>query len=255
MDWFRKWFNTPEYLELYSHRNSHDARLVASLVYRSLKLPAGSKVLDLACGNGRHSVFFAKQDYHVYGIDLSRFLITEAKKKLKGEFSAYRKNLSFQIRDMRDLRYKNEFDLVVNLFSSFGYFESDSENWKVIKSVSASLKPGGHFFFDYLNSVFLRKHLVTYDIKQRNRNTVVQVREIKDNSVIKSIVIIRNKARSAAPEITQFKEKIKLYTLEDFERVFGSNGLKIEKVFGDYHGGRFSRNSSGRLIILAKKES
>lgn len=255
MDWFRKWFNTPEYLDLYSHRNSHDARLVASLVYRSLKLPEKSKVLDLACGNGRHSVYFAKQGYKVLGIDLSKYLISEAKKKLKNDYPEYRNNLSFQIRDMRDIDHKGEFDLVVNLFSSFGYFDSDGENWKVIKSVSGSLKPNGHFFFDYLNSEYLRKHLVTYDVKQRNRIAMVQVREIKSNSVVKSIIIIRNKLRSAAPEISQFQEKIKLYTLDDFERIFNLNRLKIEKLYGDYHGGRYRRSSSGRLIILARKES
>jgi SAM-dependent methyltransferase len=253
MEWYKKWFNTPEYLELYSHRNSHDARLIASLVYRTLKLPEGSKVLDLACGNGRHSVYFARQDYRVLGMDLSKYLITEARKKLKEEYSQHKHNLSFQIRDMRDIRHKNEFDLVVNLFSSFGYFESDNENWKVIKSVAGSLVEGGYFFFDYLNSDYLRKHLVSYDVKQRNRNTMVQVREIKDNTVVKNIIMIRSKPRAAAPEILQYQERIKLYTLEDFERVFEMYGLDILRVFGDYHGGRYRKSSSGRLIILAKK--
>ncbi len=255
MDWFKKWFNAPEYLELYSHRNSHDAAQIASLVYRSIKLPENSKVLDLACGNGRHSVFFAKQGYQVLGIDLSRYLISEAKKKLRNEHSKYKDNLKFQIRDMREIGHKSEFDLVVNLFSSFGYFESDSENWKVIKSVSSSLKPGGYFFFDYLNSEHLRKHLAVYDVKQRNRNVMVQVREIKGNSVVKHIIIVRSKTRASAPEVIRFTEKIKLYTLEDFEKFFGAYGLKIMRVFGDYQGGRFKKSSSARLIILARKET
>jgi SAM-dependent methyltransferase len=254
VDWYKKWFSTPEYLELYSHRDSNDARLIASFVYRLLKLPENSKVLDLACGNGRHSVYFARQGYRVTGVDLSRFLINEAKKKLKSDYSQYAANLDFRIKDMRRLDYKNRFDLVVNLFSSFGYFTSDSENWKVIKNISASLKSGGHFFFDYLNSDFLRKHLVTYDVRKRNRNTMIQVREIKDNSVIKNIIIIRNKPGAGGHEVLRFKEKIKLYTLDDFEKVFDANGLRILKLFGDYHGGRFRKNSSGRLIILAQKQ-
>lgn len=252
--WFKKWFGTKEYLELYNHRNTKDAAKIAGLITRRLKLPKGSKVLDLACGNGRHSVYFAAKGYNVLGLDLSDYLICQAKNKLKGEYSRYKNRLKFEIRDMRNITHRSEFDLVVNLFSSFGYFERDSENFKVIKSIAGSLKPKGYFFFDFLNAEYLKKNLVHSDISKRNHKVLLQVREIKNNSVYKSIYIIKNNPEGKAPAVSSFTEMIKLYTLSDFKKVFAKNGLKILNLYGDYSGRKFEVNKSERLIILAHKD-
>jgi SAM-dependent methyltransferase len=253
-NWYKKWFSTPDYLELYKHRNSQDAAEIAGLITRTLKTAKGQRVLDLACGNGRHSLIFASKGFNVLGIDLSAYLIGEARKKLNTDYRKYRKNLDFEIGDMRDISHKNEFDLVVNLFSSFGYFEKDSENFKVIKSISRSLKKGGYFFFDFLNADHLKKHIKLFDVSVRNHNVVMQVREIKGNAVYKSIIITRNNPKGKTPVVNRFNEMIKLYTLRDFSKVFTKYGLNIIKTFGDYKGSRFSLKNSERLIILAQKK-
>lgn len=253
--WFKKWFGTKEYLEIYDHRNNKDAAKIAGLITRKLKLPKSSKVLDLACGNGRHSVYFAAKGFNVLGIDLSEYLISQAKKKIKGEFSKYKNRLKFEIKDMRNINHSNEFDLVVNLFSSFGYFESDAENFKVIKSISNSLKPKGYFFIDFLNAVYLRKNLVHTNITFRNHNVILQVREIKNNSVCKSIYIIKNNRNGYSPTLNNYTEMIKLYTLTDFKKVFSKNGLKLLNTYGDYSGRKFDVNKSERLIMLAQKSA
>ena len=253
-DWYKKWFGTKEYLELYKHRNSKDASKISGLITRTLKLPKGAKVLDVACGNGRHSLILASKGYDVLGIDLSDYLINEANKKLRTEYKKQKDHLRFEIRDMRDLDHKNEFDLAVNLFSSFGYFVKDSENFKVFKSISKALKPGGFFFFDFLNEALLRKNIVPFDISERNHNTVVQVRDIRDNAVYKTIYIISNNTKGKAPIVNRYNEMIKLYSLEDFRKSFRKYGLKVIKTFGDYSGNNFNRHSSERLIILAQKK-
>ncbi|MEO8513319.1 MAG: class I SAM-dependent methyltransferase [Ignavibacteria bacterium] len=253
-NWYKKWFSTKDYLELYKHRNSRDAAQIAGLITKTLKIPKGSKVLDLACGNGRHSLYFAKKGLDVLGIDLSEYLIGEAKKKLNTDYKKYKDNLHFEIRDMRNIAHTNEFDLVVNLFSSFGYFEKDSENFKVINSISKSLKKGGYFFFDFLNGDYLRKHLKPFDVSIRNHKVVLQVREIKGNAVYKSIVITGNNPKGRTPKVCKFHEMIKLYNLPDFRKVFAKNGLSIIKTFGDYTGSKFNVKSSQRLIILAQKK-
>lgn len=252
-NWYKKWFSTKEYLELYKHRNSTDAAKIAGLIFRTLKLKKGSKVLDVACGNGRHSLIFASKGYNVLGIDLSAFLISEAVKKLKTDYRKQNKLLKFEIRDMRSIQHKNEFDLAVNLFSSFGYFEKDSENFKVFRSISNSLKQGGYFFFDYLNKDNLVKNLVPFDIKKRNRNVIIQVREIKNNAVYKKIYIIKNNKSKNSPAINEFSEMIKLYSLAMVKEAMKEAGMKIIKTFGDYSGSRYNRNSSERMIILAQK--
>ena len=253
-NWYKKWFGTKDYLELYKHRNDKDAAQIAGLLTRSVKLPKGAKVMDLASGNGRHSLIFAKKGFNVTGIDLSKYLIGEAKKKLKGDYKKFSGKLKFEIGDMRDIAHKNEFDLVVNLFSSFGYFEKDSENFKVIKSISRSLKKGGYFFFDYLNAEYLRNHLKPFDMSMRNHNVIFQVREIKANAVYKSIIIVKNDKSAKSPLVCKFHEMVKLYNLADYKKVFTKYGLKIVKTFGDYSGSKFSASGSNRLIILAQKK-
>jgi cyclopropane fatty-acyl-phospholipid synthase-like methyltransferase len=253
-NWFKAWFNSRHYLELYSHRDSNDARKIVSLITKNIKLPKGSRVLDLACGNGRHSILFARKGFSVLGIDLSPYLISEARKKLNSDYLSHKNNLKFEINDMRKINHKNEFDLVVNLFSSFGYFDKDSENFKVIKNVSDSLKRGGYFFFDFLNAAHLQKSLIPFDIKKRNHNIIILVREINNGFVKKNIIIIENNPGSDYSLVSDFYEKIKLYSINDFMKIFNKYGLEIVKTFGDYKGSRFNPAKSERLIILAKKK-
>ena len=153
--WYKVWFNNPEYLALYKHRDDNDARKIISLLFNNIVKVKNGKCLDLACGNGRHSVLFARKGYNVTGLDLSPYLIEQAEKRRKKEYKSQKDKLRFVIKDMRNIGIKNEFNLVVNLFSSFGYFEKKSENFKVIKEVSASLKNGGFFLFDFLNKQYL----------------------------------------------------------------------------------------------------
>lgn len=253
-NWFKNWFNSQLYLDLYKHRDNKDAKKIVSLITKNISLPKSSKVLDLACGNGRHSVLFAKKGYKVTGVDLSEYLIRQARNLLKSDYSESRSNLEFEIRDMRHISYRNKFDLVVNLFSSFGYFDKDSENFSVIKGISKSLKKNGYFFLDFLNADFLSANLVPFDISTRNDYVIIQVRNIKSGFVTKQIFFIRNSgSKKSAPLINNYFEKIRLYSLEDFRKMFKKAGLNIIKTYGNYRGEKYSKNKSERLIILAKK--
>jgi len=155
---------------------------------------------------------------------------------------------------MRNIRHKSEFDLVVNLFSSFGYFDKNAENKRVIKSISHSLKEGGYFFFDFLNARYLKKHLVPFDVTKRNRNIIVQVREITGGLIKKNILIFKDNDRPGDAVLNHFCEKIKLYLPGDIKKMFKTSGLKIIRIFGDYKGNDFNSNNSPRLIILAQKK-
>ncbi|MGH2575778.1 MAG: class I SAM-dependent methyltransferase [Ignavibacteria bacterium] len=249
--WFESWFSSQDYLDLYKHRDDVDAKKIVSLIFKHVLLKKKSKVLDLACGSGRHSVLFAKKGFYVRGIDLSKYLISQAKLNLDKEYKRYRSNLQFEIKDMRKFEYPGEFDLAVNIFTSFGYFENDRDNEKVIKCVSASLKKNGYFVLDFLNRYFLLKNLVPFDSAKEKGRLITQLRKIKDNFVVKDIVIIKKHRTKNIYRL--FQEKIRLYTFQDFKRMFYKFGLKITNIFGDYYGNRFSKNISPRLIIFARK--
>jgi SAM-dependent methyltransferase len=244
--WYKEWFSNKFYLELYKHRNEEDARRMIDLLQRSISVNTKSKALDIACGAGRHSLELARRGFDVTGFDLSEFLINEAKKALK---NSKEKNLKakFLIRNMMDFNFKNSFDFAVNIFTSFGYFRNDSENFKVIENLSRSLKKGGYFIFDFLNKKYLEKNLVPYSKTTNGDFTAIQKRKIENGFVKKEITIKKNK------RVMQFNEVIKLYSLNEFKNTFGSYNLKIQNLFGDYFGNKFSEHKSPRLIIIAKK--
>ena len=244
--WFEEWFSNKFYLDLYQHRDEEDARGMINLLQRSISVNTKSKVLDIACGSGRHSLELARRGFDVTGFDLSKFLISEAKKTLK---SSKEKNLKlrFLIKDMRDFNFKNSFEIAVNIFTSFGYFEDDSENFKVIKNASDSLKKGGYFVFDFINRKYLEKNIVPYSKSRKGIYTIIQKRRIENGFVKKDIQIKKGN------KISEFNEILKLYSMIEFKKVFESYNLKIQNLYGDYFGNKFSESKSQRLIIIAKK--
>lgn len=250
--WFKEWFNTQEYLDLYKHRDETDAAKIIKLLFKNISLPKGAKILDLACGNGRHSVLFAKKGYNVTGIDLSGYLISKAEERRKKEYLKYSRRLKFEIGDMRHIRHKNEFNLVVNLFSSFGYFDNEKDNFDVVKSIGRALVRGGYFLLDFLNGSYLLKNLVPYNVKRERGKTIIQIRNFVNGFVEKNIIIIKNNT-GKSPIVNRYKEKIRLYSIGDFRKMFSKNGLKVLEEFGSYSGNRYNKEKSERLIILAQK--
>ncbi|MBK8553085.1 MAG: class I SAM-dependent methyltransferase [Ignavibacteria bacterium] len=244
--WFEKWFSNKFYLELYQHRDEEDARWMVNLLQRSISVNTKSKVLDIACGSGRHSLELARRGFDVTGFDLSKFLISEAKKAHKNSKEKDLK-VRFLIKDMRDFNFKNSFDIAVNIFTSFGYFEDDKENFKVIENVSDSLKTGGYFIFDFLNKGYIEKNIIPYSKTRHGKIIVEQKRKIENGFVRKHITIKKGK------EILNFDEVLKLYSVSEFKKAFESYDLKFQNIYGDYFGNKFNINKSQRLIIIAKK--
>lgn len=252
-EWFETWFSSPDYLELYKHRDEVEAGKLVSLIERSVSPAKNARVLDLACGNGRHSAVFAAKGFKTTGVDLSAFLINEAKKLRKTKYNKYSSNLRFERRDMRHLNYDSDFDVVVNLFSSFGYFEKEPENMKVIESVYRSLVKGGYFFFDFINAYYLEKKLVPFDFKKLKSKYIIQARHIYKGSCIKDILIFTVDSGKNIYSPSHYRESIKMYTLGHLEKMFENCGFTINQKFGDYNGNRFDKNKSERLILVAKK--
>lgn len=242
-EWFKDWFDSSEYLEVYKHRNDEDARRLFKLILSNVSLAPGGSVLDIACGAGRHSVLFSSAGYKVTAFDLSRNLLKAALKKSR-ELGL---DISFFNADLRRPALKKRFDLVINLFTSFGYFDSDSENFALFSDASELLCEKGFFVFDYFNIAFLRNNLVPETTDSANGRTVIQKRCIKDKRVIKEIRLISSSGEKS------YIESVRLYEEGEITAAFERAGLKVHKVFGDYAGGAFSKETSQRLIIIARK--
>ncbi len=243
MTWYKDWFNSEDYLLVYKHRDSVEAEILVNLIQKNLNLLNSSRVLDMACGSGRHSIAFAQKGFNVTAVDLSERLIYEAKK------NANQANVTvdFVQADIRDLRCDANFDLVVNLFTSFGYFETDEENFFVIQKAYDLIKSGGYFVLDYLNKNYLKKNLVPSSVFSENGTTVEQKRTIINNRVEKNITIKKGDLTS------HYYESVRLYDYSELISILEKTGFRVVKTFGDFDGNIFEQNSSTRLIIFAQK--
>jgi len=116
-----------------------------------------TRILDIGCGTGRHSRELAKRGYSVTGIDLSESLLNRAKELADKE----KLNINFQIQDARELKFANEFDLVIMLCEgAFPLMETDEMNYQILQNATKALKDGGKLIFTTLNGLFPLFHSV-----------------------------------------------------------------------------------------------
>lgn len=242
MEWFEDWFDSPYYHLLYSHRNEEEANLFMQNLLDTLQPEKQSRILDLACGKGRHAQFIAAKGYDVIGIDLSGNSIAEALQKSSP-------NLQFFEHDMRFPFRINYFDYVFNLFTSFGYFNNQRDELNTIKSIALNLKPNGKVVIDFFNAEqVIRMTSKCSDHKVINNIDFDWQKSIVDKNVIKEITVTDGGVKH------QYKEQVRLLTLADFEGYFKHAGLTLKATYGDFNLTPFDVKHSERLIMVAQKQ-
>ncbi|MFM7728939.1 MAG: class I SAM-dependent methyltransferase [Flavobacteriales bacterium] len=240
-NWFASWFDSPFYPLLYRHRNEEEAEMALRNLHELLQLPEGSRVLDLCCGQGRHSRTLSRLGYRVTGIDLSPASIAVAK-------SQPQENQHFEIQDMRSFELKQHFDAVFNLFTSFGYFNDSSDNMRVLHRIGAHLTNNGLLVIDYLNAFPLFNQ--TY---QENRTTVDQISFYTRKFVEGDFVVKLIEVTDESGGIHLFREQVQLITLDNFQSMLHGTGFEIIHTFGNYRLESFTPETSERCIIIARK--
>ena len=237
-DWFEEWFGE-DYLHIYQHRDETEAERVIELIATNLVGRQIDAVLDLACGAGRHTKVLEERWWTV-GLDLSMSLLKIARRETK--------DAPYVRGDMRELPFgAASFDLVVNLFTSFGYFDDDREHVRVLACVGASMKPGATLVIDFLNATQVRRSLVPYDERVENGITIEQHRRISpDNRFVEKKITLRERGR-------EYIERVRLLSPKDLERMLITAGFQVAKVFGDYAGTSWSEESP-RTILFASRQ-
>jgi len=238
--WFLDWFNSPYYPILYKNRDREEARAFIARIMGHLALKKGSRVLDLACGRGRHAVELHGLGYEVVGIDISEDSIEDAR-KLETD------GLEFYVHDMRNLYWSEHFDAVVNLFTSFGYFHSKEDDQRTMNAVADVLKPGGYFVLDFFNVNKVMAEMVNAEEKSIDGVRFIIDRQLRGTVIEKSIQVIDGETGLL------FKEEVDALTLTNFQGYLEQAGLQLEAVFGDYVLGPFDEQNSDRLILVARK--
>jgi|SRR5690554_450441 len=236
--WYASWFDTPYYHILYKDRDHDEAQLFMDNLTNYLNLPEDGKILDLACGKGRHSVYLNSLGYHVTGVDLSENSIAYAKQYENDK-------LHFEVHDMCQ-PFNKKFDAVFNLFTSFGYFDDEQDNLRTINAIQADLNDYGFGVIDFMNCDFVINNLVPEDTKTVEDITFYLKRYVKDGYLFKDISF-EDKGESYA-----FQERVKAFTIKDFEMLFEKANVHLLDVFGDYKLRKFDKHTSERLIMIFK---
>ena len=233
------------YLELYAHRNEREAELALALLERSGRLAASQRLLDLACGGGRHLAGLGRRGQRAVGLDLSPVLLAAARGRL-------RPGLALVRGDMRQLPFQADcFDGALSMFTSFGYFREDAENWQVLAELARVLRPGGWLFFDFLNRRHLEQRLVPHGRRQSEAWVAEEERAIEGERIVKRVTL---RPRQGEGEPRHYEESVRLFSPAELAVGLAGLGFGERLRWGDYRGQPFAAETSPRLILLMEWE-
>ncbi len=237
-EWFGEWFDAPYYHILYKNRDVEEARKFIDKLIDFLHFDTKDHIMDLACGKGRHAIYLNSKGYRVTGLDLSVQNISLANRYAN-------EKLQFFVHDMREVWEEGSFDYILNLFTSFGYFDSEAENEASIVAAATALRKGGKLLIDFLNPFTVVHNLVPEEYKTvEGINFHIRKWLREDDYIIKDISF------EHAGKAYHYQEKVKAIQRKEFLRYFDKAGLRLIRLFGDYDLNPYQAESSERMIFL-----
>jgi SAM-dependent methyltransferase len=235
-NWFEDWFNTKYYHDLYRHRDDSEAFDFVHALKNSFQWKANDTVLDVCCGNGRHALNLEKMGMVTWGVDLSDDNIAMA--KANSNFPD-----RWQVQDARSLHLPNRFDVVLNLFTSFGYFEDDKEHEMMLDNIRQFLHPDGSFVLDFFNLDFVRSFMVHNEVQEGVLANYHITRNIDSNWVRKEICFEVDGERMV------FEEKVRALSAAEIQQMLERVGFQVIAHLGDYQLSPFQANSPRSIFI------
>jgi 2-polyprenyl-3-methyl-5-hydroxy-6-metoxy-1,4-benzoquinol methylase len=241
-NWFKHWFNSPYYHMLYKNRTQEEADGFVKNCVAKWNWENKFSLLDIACGKGRHAKAFASFGMDVTGIDLSEESIHDAQ-----QFE--HDKLHFYVHDMRQIFRANYYDIVTNLFTSFGYFDHAHDNDLAANTIIKALKPGGKFLMDFVNQQY------AFDAIKKNSNDKIEVEHVQftirkytnGEQLIKEISIEDGDTKQ------QYQESVNSFSYTNMLNLFARQGLQHVESFGDYDLNGYGEMESPRMILLFEK--
>ncbi|HTL33327.1 MAG TPA: class I SAM-dependent methyltransferase, partial [Kofleriaceae bacterium] len=244
--WFVDLFDE-DYLRTLPFLTPQATQAEAEFVINGMNLAAGAQVLDLGCGYGRHAMELAARGFHVVGLDISTPLL------VRGGEEAHRRGLTinFVRGDMRELDFENQFDATYCLFSTFGYFD-DETNKKTLQNVARALKPGGKVLVEILNRDYVIADLPTRVWWEGDGCVVLE--EVELNYFSSRIQVNRSVVFDDGRQLEQ-EISVRAYSLHEVGKLMHAAGFRVLEVSGGYQTrGRFFGNQSRHIIVLAERK-
>jgi len=239
-EWFSEWFNSPYYHILYKNRDDAEAKHFIDTLQEFFQFTPRNRILDLACGRGRHSIYLNSRGFDVSGIDIAPENIAYAR-----QFENDR--LHFQVHDMRTPYVRDTFCYVLNLFTSFGYFETEGENINAICTVTEALKKGGRLVLDFFNTTKVIDTLKPHTTREVDGIRFDIRKKLESGFIVKDIRF------DDQGQSYYFQERVKAISCATFLHYFDVADLELVHIFGDYHLNPFDEATSDRMIFVARK--
>lgn len=248
MAWYEDMFGQEDPLRLEGYAEDESSRKHVDFVIEKLGVQPGARILDLCCGQGRHLLDLMRRGYELVGLDLSEYMLSKCREAAAKEGI----EPSLIRADMRELDFTAEFDAVINLWTSFGYLESEDEDQKVLDGVSRALKWDGRFFLDVSNRDGLMKRYTERRWQDNARGDIVIIDSRFDcmtgRNNVREITIRADGRR------TENTHSLRMYTYQELEGMLKNAGLTIESVWGDYDSSAFTLASKRMLVISVKAQ-
>ena len=245
-DWYKKIWT----LDIKDQSWVEDTNRQVDFLIEKLGLNGGEKILDLACGFGRHSLELARRGFDVTGVDITPQYIKYASEQAEKE----QINAGFICSDIRDVSFTNEFDVVLNMADgAIGYLENDAENLKIFNVISKALKSGGEHFMDIMNGNYANTHFPCklWDAGEK----CLTLSNFEWNSERKTLIYgqldYRYGETLSKPEMKE-GNPIRLYSLDEIKNIFSSLGMEVYSSYSDFSGKPFSDNNI-QLLVCSKK--
>lgn len=245
MEWWQKLFNSPIYFELYEEADTRKAVEQVRDIVRLLDLRPPARVLDVPCGYGRHAIEFARRGFSVTGADASEVQIARGREKA----DAAGADVDFRVVDARELPFEGEFDLAINMFLSFGYFETDGEHLAMLRGIAGALRPGGRFLMESWNREFEIRYFDRHQVD--HTGDVVEVEEWEFDH-LKGRLNWTNTAFFPDGRRDSWWHSIRAYTVAEMRTLFERAGLRLDAVYGGLGGEPFSIESEDAVFVATR---
>ncbi len=237
--WYKDWFGTPYYAMLYGNRDDAEAQEQVEGIIALTGSRPGSRVLDMACGRGRHARCFLSKGMEVTGFDVNPTAIEVAR--------GVAPKADFRIHDMREHFAEARFDLVVNLFTSFGYFDQRDDDLKVLRVAHAALKPGGSLLIDFMNTPRVLAGLVEQEERTVGEVRFTVTRRLRGGMVEKSIHV-----RDGGCD-HRFTERVMALLPQEIVLMAAECGFDVHGQFGGFDGSPYDVDRSDSYVLWAKR--
>jgi ubiquinone/menaquinone biosynthesis C-methylase UbiE len=251
-EWQGRYFGEA-YLEIYA-RLMYDRKKVlreVNFIQNALHLKKGSRILDLACGFGKHLIFFLKKGLCAFGLDIMHPYLRYAMGKMPVTF---RRKPPLVIGTMTRLPFQEEtFEAVVSLFNSFGYRPMDAPDpdMAILREVARVLRTGGQFLVEVPNKQPVIKMVrTTPQTIQCGRDFLIH--EFWDYDTRRTILFNRT-FFNIRGGITEAGYCLRLFTLRELTALFQNAGLGVRRIFGDYDGAKYDRAISPMMLVIGEK--